>query len=121
MITNPYYFLSLHWTAQREMLLQIAGGVSYEDIAKGNTAFATLIEQLSGKTVEDYKREISAQKEKITKELEKIPTRIDEITRATPLTPDYAALNTEKEQLTKELNDIDEAAASAAEANQYRL
>ena len=117
MITNPYYFLSLHWTAQREMLLQIAGGVSYEDIAKGNTAFATLIEQLSGKTVEDYKREISAQKEKITKELEKIPTRIDEITRATPLTPDYAALNTEKEQLTKELNDIDEAAASAAEAN----
>ena len=76
-----------------------------------------MIEQLSGKTVEDYKREISAQKEKITKELEKIPTRIDEITRATPLTPDYAALNTEKEQLTKELNDIDEAAASAAEAN----
>ena len=49
--------------------------------------------------------------------MEKIPTRIDEITRATPLTPDYAALNTEKEQLTKELNDIDEAAASAAEAN----
>ena len=117
MITNPYYFLSLHWTAQREMLLQIAGGVSYEDIAKGDTAFAALIERLSGKTVEDYKREISAQKEKITKELEKIPTRIDEITRATPLTPDYAALNTEKEQLTKELNDIDEAAASAAEAN----
>lgn len=117
MLTNPDYFLSLHWTAQREMLLQIAGGVSYEDIAQDNKTFAALIEQLSGKTVEDYKRELAAQKDKITKALEKIPTRIDEITRATPITPDYTALNLEKEQLTKELNDIDEAASSAAEAN----
>lgn len=117
MLTNPDYFLSLHWTAQREMLLQIAGGVSYEDVAQNNKAFAALIEQLSGKTVEDYKRELAAQKDKITKALEKIPTRIDEITRATPITPDYTALNLEKEQLTKELNDIDEAATSAAEAN----
>lgn len=117
MLTNPDYFLSLHWTAQREMLLQIAGGVSYEDIAQNNKAFAALIEQLNGKTVEDYKRELAAQKDKITKALEKIPTRIDEITRATPITPDYTALNLEKEQLTKELNDIDEAATSAAEAN----
>lgn len=117
MLTNPYYFLSLHWTAQREMLLQIAGGVSYEDVAQDNKAFATLIEQLSGKTVEDYKRELAAQKDKISKALEKIPTRIDEITRATPITPDYNALNLEKERLTKELNDIDEAATSVAEAN----
>lgn len=117
MLTNPDYFLSLHWTAQREMLLQIAGGVSYEDVAQNNKAFAALIEQLSGKTVEDYKRELAAQKDKITKALEKIPTRIDEITRATPITPDYTALNLEKEQLAKELNDIDEAATSAAEAN----
>lgn len=117
MLTSPDYFLSLHWTAQREMLLQIAGGVSYEDVAQNNKAFAALIEQLSGKTVEDYKRELAAQKDKITKALEKIPTRIDEITRATPITPDYTALNLEKEQLTKELNDIDEAATSAAEAN----
>lgn len=117
MLTNPDYFLSLHWTAQREMLLQIAGGVSYEDVAQNNKAFAALIEQLSGKTVEDYKRELAAQKDKITKALEKIPTRIDEITRATPITPNYTALNLEKEQLTKELNDIDEAATSAAEAN----
>lgn len=117
MLTNPDYFLSLHWTSQREMLLQIAGGVSYEDVAQNNKAFAALIEQLSGKTVEDYKRELAAKKDKITKALEKIPTRIDEITRATPITPDYTALNLEKEQLTKELNDIDEAATSAAEAN----
>lgn len=117
MLTNPYYFLSLHWTAQREMLLQIAGGVSYEDVVQNNKTFAALIEKLNGKTVEDYKRELAAQKDKITKALEKIPTRIDEITRATPITPDYDALNAEKEQLIKELNDIDEAAASAAEAN----
>ena len=117
MLTNPYYFLSLHWTAQREMLLQIAGGVSYEDVAQDNKTFAALIEQLSGKTVEDYKRELAAQKDKISKALEKIPTRIDEITRATPITPDYNALNAEKEQLIKEIDDIDEAATSAAKAN----
>ena len=32
-ITDPYYFLTLHWKAQREYLLRMAGTISDSDIA----------------------------------------------------------------------------------------
>lgn len=116
-ITDPYYFLTLHWKAQREMLLQIAGNVSDEDIARGNERFALLLAQLTGKTLEDYKREVSVKKAKVNEQLGKIPTAIDAITRVTPEEPDYTALGKEKESLEAEISQIDESVTSAAEAN----
>ena len=116
-ITDPYNFLTLHWKAQREMLLQIAGNVSEEEVAKGNERFAALIARLTGKDLEDYKREVAAKKAKVNEQLVKIPTAIDAITRVTPIAPDYEALNTEKAKLEGELSAIDESVASAAEAN----
>lgn len=116
-ITDPYYFLTLHWKAQREMLLQIAGNVSEADVAKDNAEFAALLARVTGKTLEDYKREVAVQKNKISDRLEKIPTAIDAITRVTPTAPDYAALEADKARLEGELSEIDTAASSAAEAN----
>lgn len=116
-ITDPYYFLTLHWKAQREMLLQIAGDVSEADVAKDNAEFAALLARVTGKTLEDYKREVAVQKNKISDRLEKIPTAIDAITRVTPTAPDYAALEADKARLEGELSEIDTAASSAAEAN----
>lgn len=116
-ITDPYNFLTLHWKVQREMLLQIAGNVSEEEVARGNEKFAALIAQLTGKDLEDYKREVAAKKAKVNEQLTKIPTAIDAITRVTPVAPDYEALNAEKAKLEGELSAIDESVASAAEAN----
>ncbi len=116
-ITDPYYFLTLHWKAQREMLLQIAGDVSEADVAKDNAEFTALLARVTGKTLEDYKREVAVQKNKISDRLEKIPTAIDAITRITPTAPDYAALEADKARLEGELTEIDAAASSAAEAN----
>lgn len=116
-ITDPYYFLTLHWKAQREMLLQIAGEVSEAEVAKDNADFAALLARVTGKTLEDYKREVAVQKNKISDRLEKIPTAIDAITRVTPTAPDYAALEADKTRLEGELSEIDAAASSAAEAN----
>lgn len=116
-ITDPYYFLTLHWKAQREMLLQIAGNISEADVAKDNAEFTALLARVTGKTLEDYKREVAVQKNKINDRLEKIPTAIDAITRVTPTAPDYAALEDDKARLEDELSEIDTAASSAAEAN----
>lgn len=116
-ITDPYYFLTLHWKAQREMLLQIAGNVSEEEVARGSERFALLLAQLTGKSLEDYKREVSAKKAKVNEQLEKIPTAINAITQVTPETPDYEALEKEKAALEVELTQIDESVASEAEAN----
>ena len=116
-ITDPYYFLTLHWKAQREMLLQIAGNVSEEEVARGSERFALLLAQLTGKSLEDYKREVAARKAKVNEQLEKIPTAINAITQVTPEAPDYEALEKEKAALEVELTQIDESVASEAEAN----
>lgn len=116
-ITDPYYFLTLHWKAQREYLLRMAGTISDSDIAANRAEFAELLRRVTGKSMEEYKKEIAARRAKIEAQLEKIPTRKDEVTRNTPVAPDYAALEAEKAQIQADLADIDAAATSAAEAN----
>ena len=116
-ITDPYYFLTLHWKAQREYLLRMAGTISDADIAANRAEFNELLRRVTGKTMEEYRKEISARRGKVEAQLEKIPTRKDEVTRNTPVAPDYSALETEKKQIQADLADIDAAASSAAEAN----
>lgn len=116
LLTNPFFFTGLDWSKQREILLTIAGGVSYEEIANSKAEFKDLLTKLSGKDLAEFKAEISARKKKIQEELDKIPTRIDEITRNTPEKPDYEKLEAEKERLTKALEDIDKALNNKAEA-----
>lgn len=116
-ITDPYYFLTLHWKAQREYLLTMAGKINDADVAATREEFAALLHRVTGKTMEEYKKEISVRRGRIEAQLDKIPTRKDEATRNTPVAPDYAALESEKAQIQEDLANIDAAAASEAEAN----
>lgn len=116
-ITDPYYFLTLHWKAQREYLLTMAGKINDADVAATREEFAALLRRVTGKTMEEYKKEISVCRGRIEAQLEKIPTRKDEATRNTPVAPNYAALESEKAQIQEDLANIDAAAASEAEAN----
>lgn len=116
-ITDPYYFLTLHWKAQREYLLTMAGKINDTDVAATREEFAALLHRVTGKTMEEYKKEISVRRGRIEAQLDKIPTRKDEATRKTPVAPDYAALESEKAQIQEDLANIDAAAASEAEAN----
>jgi DNA repair exonuclease SbcCD ATPase subunit len=115
MLTNPLYFSRLDWSVQREMLLRIAGGITLEETASGRAEFSALLSQLCGKSLAEFKAEISARKKKIKEELDAIPARIDEITRATPDMPDYAALETEKTAIEKSMETVDSALQNAAE------
>ena len=108
MITNPEYFLGLHWKEQREMLLSIAGGVTLDELTANNASFAELIAKMEGKPTEDYKREIAAKIAKVKAELSKIPTRKDEVARATPAAPDYAELEAKKAKLEGEIKELTE-------------
>jgi len=116
-ITDPYYFLTLHWKAQREYLLTMAGKINDADVAATREEFAALLRRVTGKTMEEYKKEISVRRGRIEAQLEKIPTRKDEATRNTPVAPNYAALESEKAQIQEDLANIDAAATSEAEAN----
>jgi len=88
LITNPSYFPGLDWKKQREILLTIAGGVSYEEVAQGNASFTALLNQLSGKDIAEFKQEIAYRKKKIQAELDKCPVEINAIDSVTPVAPD---------------------------------
>lgn len=115
LITNPAYFPSLDWKTQREILLRIAGGVTYEEVAAGRADFAAILSQLSGKDLAEFKQEIAYRKSRIKGGLEKCPIEINAIDSVTPEVPDYEALEAEKASLSAKLDDVEAAITDVAE------
>lgn len=117
LITNPFYFAGLDWNTQRDILLRIAGGVTYEEVAANRADFTAILTQLSGKDVVAFKQEIAYRKKKIQEGLDKIPVEINAISSVTPEAPDYEALENEKARLTSELEEVDTTISDIAKAN----
>lgn len=124
-ITNPLYFTAQSVDTQRSMLFRMAGGITDEEIAAGNADFAALLASLTGKTMEEYKKEIAAKKRRLKTEIEAIPERIDERRRDVPEAEDWAAIEAElrqkQEALAKVEEQITDAAKAFAAANEARL
>ena len=124
LITNPLYFPSMKPAVQRGMLFQMAGDITDADVAASDPQrFAKLAEQLSHKTLDEYKREIGAKKKRIKEAIETIPARIDENKRQMPEAEDWSALEKdikEKEAKIKELDGqiADESKAYQAKAHE---
>lgn len=117
MITNTAAFLSLHWTKQREILFSIAGTTSDEQIAASDPRFSELMEMLTGKSMVDFKKELSARKKKLKSDLENIQPRIDQTTRLMPAEQDWKELEKKIDLINKEIAQIDEILADSAKAN----
>lgn len=109
LITNPLYMPSLKKDAQRQTLFDMAGELKDEDIAAGNEDFIALLDNLTGKTVEEYKRQIAAAKTRLKKELNDIPGRIDERKRSINSLPseNWESLNTELKEKRNEIKLLD--------------
>lgn len=124
-ITNPNYFPSQKSDVQRAMLMRMAGNVSDEEIAFGNDDFQVLMTQLTGKTMEEYKREIAAKKRTIKAEIESIPARIEECKRLMPESENWKELEAELEGrqklLAKVEGEISDKAKAFSEASNERL
>ncbi len=124
-ITNPNYFPMQKADAQRAMLMRMAGDVSDEEIAFGNDDFQRLLGQLSGKTMEEYKREIAAKKRTIKAEIETIPARIEECKRMMPESENWQELEAELEGRQKLLANVEgqisDKATAFTEASNERM
>lgn len=92
MVTNPKHFAAQPWKTQREILFKIAGTVSEEEIANSNKSFKELWDKLNGKSISDYKAQKSEEKKRLKADLDKIPTRIDEIENNKPEAVDFATV-----------------------------
>lgn len=120
LITNPSYFPSLPWQTQRNTLITIAGNVTYQDIAKGNKDFETILREMSGKEMAEFKEAIAYRIKKVKEELDKCPIEINAIESVTPEAPDFAALEAEAKKINFQIEQIDKAQADAAEAARQR-
>lgn len=112
-LTNPLYFSSvLPWQERRKLLLEVCGDIFDIDVINSNPELHKLLEYLAIPgteqlhSVDDYKKIVIANKAKINEQLEKLPERIDEATKAIP---DISGIDVEatKEKI-KDLN-IDKA------------
>lgn len=120
-ITSPYAFLSLDWKSQRDMLVKMAGGeVSDSEIAGTRKDFTELVAQLTGKTLEEYRRELDSKIKTINERMAGIPDRIDELQRTMPELEDEgqtkarkAELEEQRQQLVKQMSDRDAAIQAA--------
>jgi len=106
MITNPLAFNGMKWQDKRVALIDIVGNVSDSDIAGTDKDFIALLEKLSNKSIEEYKKQLAAQRKKMNDELKFIPTRIDEVSKNTPEALDFTKLKVEKAGLKKSIDKI---------------
>lgn len=85
LLTSPSYFNEQHkWQERRQILLEICGDITEEEVCASDKNLSKLPEILNGRTIENHRKIIAARRTEINKELEKIPVRIDEIKRSQP-------------------------------------
>lgn len=107
LLTNPKYFNEvLNDNKRRDLLLEVAGDITDEDVFKSDEKLLELKEALGNRTVEKHKEMVRGKLTEINKELDRIPIRIDEINRGLPDTNglDKTAITTKLDNL---LNNIE--------------
>lgn len=118
-ITQTSFFVNMPWQQQREILLEMAGAVDYADIAVGNAGYSELLNRITGKTLEDYRKEVANNKRLQKKALEDIQPRIEQTKKLMPEKADEMQINAKLDELNAELKSIEnQRTASQSEKEQ---
>lgn len=112
LVTNPLAFTSMKPMAQREVLIRMAGNITNEEIAGENAEFVDLINVLTDKTLEEYKKEVASKKKRIKAEIDALPERISERMRDLDQGTDFAQFETDIKTLKAELQSVESALIS---------
>lgn len=114
LITNTNYFNGLKWQDRRAVLLQLAGKIADIDVLdkiatlqNKDEVFALTNSLNQGKTMDEFKRQLSAQKKKIKDELDLLPARIQEANRALPEEKDYEAVESQIAQVKLDIEGVE--------------
>lgn len=108
-ITNPLYFNEhLKWQDRRAILLSLCeDDMSDDDILARSPEFSPLLDELKGRTVQEYSKIVKGKQTAINDELKAIPQRISEATLAIPET--VAEIDeTEKASIEKKIADLND-------------
>lgn len=120
LLTNPHHFnndKAYPWEKRRKILMEICGDLTDEEVISSDKRLHRLTEILNGKSVDNYRLIVKEQVKKLKEEKEKIPVRIDEANLSlTEDTTDYTAVETEIQQRSQEIADIETEQTSVANA-----
>lgn len=113
LLTNPMYFNSIKWDVRRKILMDITGkiedGQMLDKIAtpENQKEIDNLIEVLkSGKSDEEYKKQLAAKRKLLNDELYEIPIKIGEANRSLPKVENWTEIVKEIERVNGELIDV---------------
>lgn len=96
LLTSPSYFNEqMKWKERRDILLEISGGVTQEEVVQAKPNLQKLLDQLEGRSIEDHQKVIASKKREINKELDRIPVRVDEVNQSKP---DTSTINAQEIQ-----------------------
>lgn len=108
-ISNPLFFnTQLKWQDRREILSQMAGEITDNEVLTSISAPDVLKIISQGQSIEDQKKIIQVNKKRIKDELETIPARIDEANNSKPDVSEYNLdeIDTEIEANTKRVEKL---------------
>jgi len=87
-LSRPTYFNELPdapgspgWQQRRNMLVSAFGDVTDAEVMGASKKFKPLVDELKGKTVDDFKKVLTSSRKDIVKGRQDIPGRIDELSR----------------------------------------
>lgn len=118
MITNPFYFNSLKPDTQKDMLLDMAGNITDDEVAALKPEYVELLAKLSGRSLAQYAKEVAAKKKACKDELAVIPSQIDTANRLRPADEDWDALEKELADKKVKLAEIDSQIADKSKLNE---
>ncbi|PLX71842.1 MAG: hypothetical protein C0602_00280 [Denitrovibrio sp.] len=104
LVSNPAYFNNvLSWQERRNILMEVSGGITDEDVIKSNKELQELPDILKGASVDDHKTKTAASKRKLNDSLKEIPARIDELQNSLVDTAKY-----DIDQIRADIKKLDE-------------
>ena len=107
MITNPHYFPHLSADDQKDMLLEMVGDISDEEIASTDESFMELLDHINGNSLIKFAQEVAAKKRSCNDALKTIPASIETAQKLMPEIEDWDALEAELSEKKKNLAEID--------------
>lgn len=122
MITSPTAFNELHWEERRNILMDLAGEISDEEIAGDNPNYQKVVKELKRlNSDEDYRKKLYASVKKQKDELELIPARIDEVEKGKPGVIDFMKIKADLHQKELRIKTLDEQLEDSTKAYQVEL
>ncbi len=103
LITNPAYFNTLGDPEKMRLLNMLEGNTTDDQFMASNPEFAAFLRVLDGKTLDEYRRELSAKIHATNTEIATLHTRLDEVNHNMPEAEDWSAIETEIQRCNFEI------------------